>query len=380
MAEPLKHFFNEQLVRSIADDLHRAYPPLRERRFVAACLIGLDELALIARGWWIAEMMHEVLPQPFAAAAEILIASLGPESQRTDTFGMAPFRYLPHVLYVQKYGIEDFEAAMRAQYELTKRFSAESSIRPFLVRYPQATHARLKQWASDENVHVRRLVSEGTRPRLPWAPRLRAFQEDPRPVIALLELLKDDAERYVQRSVANNLNDIANDHPELAVEVCRRWLVDASPTRRWIVRHALRSLVKKGHRAALDLLGVGGKPRVDLSGVRLAPASARIGGEVRFSFEVVSTGRKSQELLVDYAVHFVKANGTTRAKVFKLRKIALPPSGRVELGSAISLKDMTTRKHYPGRHRIEALINGVPYPLGAFELRPSAQPVRRSAR
>jgi hypothetical protein len=227
---------------------------------------------------------------------------------------------------------------------------------------------------------VRRLVSEGTRPRLPWAPRLRAFQEDPRPVIALLELLKDDAERYVQRSVANNLNDIAKDHPELAVEVSRRWLVDASPSRRWIVRHALRSLVKKGHRGALDVMGVGGKPRVDISGIRLAPATTRIGGEVRFSFEIVSTSRKTQELLVDFAVHYVKANGTARPKVFKLRKLALPPSGRVELGSAISLKGMTTRKHYPGRHGIEALINGVPYRLGTFELRLSAQPVRRSAR
>lgn len=380
MAEPLKHFFNEPLVRSIAEDLHRVHPPLHKGRFVAACIGGLDELALIARGWRIAEVMRDFLPRPFAAAADILIASLGPESPRTDTFGMAPFRYLPHVLYVQKYGIDDFEPAMRAQYELTKRFSAESSIRPFLERHPVATYERLKQWARDENAHVRRLVSEGTRPRLPWAPRLRAFQEDPRPVIALLELLKNDAERYVQRSVANNLNDIAKDHPELAVEVSRRWLVDASPSRRWIVRHALRSLVKKGHRGALDVMGVGGKPRVDISGIRLAPATTRIGGEVRFSFEIVSTGRKTQELLVDFAVHYVKANGTARPKVFKLRKLALPPSGRVELGSAISLKDITTRKHYPGRHRIEALINGVPYPLGTFELRPSAQPVRRSAR
>ena len=238
----------------------------------------------------------------------------------------------------------------------------------------------MKQWARDDSVHVRRLVSEGTRPRLPWAPRLRAFQEDPGPVIALLELLKDNAERYVQRSVANNLNDIAKDHPALAVEVCRRWLVDAPPARQWIVRHALRSLVKKGHRGALDVMGVGGKPRIDISGIRLAPAQTRIGGEVRFSFEIVSTARKTQELLIDYAVHYVKANGTARPKVFKLRKIALPPSGRIALGSAISLKDMTTRRHYPGRHRIDALVNGVPYPLGTFELQPSAPPRRQSAR
>src|SRR5262249_59566100 len=168
---------------------------------------------------------------------------------------------LPHVLFVQKQGLDDFEPAMRAQYELTKRFSAESSIRAYLVRHPDATYARLRTWAGDESVRVRRLVREGTRPRLPWAPRLRAFQEDPRPVIALLELLKDDPERYVQRSVANNLNDIAKDHPDVAIETCRRWLDGASEDRAWIVRHALRTLVKKGDRRALNAIGAGDRPR-----------------------------------------------------------------------------------------------------------------------
>jgi 3-methyladenine DNA glycosylase AlkC len=368
VAAALKHFFDERIVRAIADDLKRAYPALRKGPFVAACLNGMADLALMARGWHIAEAMHDHLPRPFAKATEVLIASLGPELERTESFGMAPFRYLPHVCFVQKYGLDDFEAAMRAQYALTKRFSAESSIRAFLVRYPEATYERLRQWTQDDNVHVRRLVSEGTRPRLPWAPRLRTYQEDPRPVIALLELLKDDPERYVQRSVANNLNDIAKDHPDLAVAVCRRWLEGAPPARAWIVRHALRSLVKKGHRGALDLLGVGGKPKVALSGVRLTPASARIGETVRLSFDLASTSNKPQELLVDYAVHFVKANGAARPKVFKLRRITLPPAGRVAMDSAISLKDMTTRRHHTGRHRIDVLINGTAYPLGAFEL------------
>lgn len=377
MAEPLKHFFNEPLVRGIADELRRAHPPLRKAPFVASCMSGLSDLALIARGWRIADVMHDHLPQPFPKAAEILVASLGPEHEGTDSFGMASFRYLPHICFVQKYGLEDFEPAMRAQYELTKRFSAESSIRAFLVRYPEAAYGRLQQWAQDGNVHVRRLVSEGTRPRLPWAPRLRAFQEDPRPVVALLELLKDDPERYVQRSVANSLNDIGKDHPDLTVEICRRWSRSASPARQWIVKHALRSLVKKGHRGALETMGVGGKPRVRLSAVRLLPHSLRIGEELRFHFEIASTSRKSQALLIDYAVHFVKANGATRPKVFKLRKITLPALERTELGGALSFANLTTRTHHPGRHQIDALINGIAYPLGAVELRPAASGSRR---
>ncbi len=369
MADKLKDFFNEGIVRDIANDLHRVYPELRTKTFVSACMKGLSKLELTERARHIAEVMHDHLPKPFAAAARVITESLGAEHPSSETFGMAPFRYAPHTFFVQKYGLDDFETAMHAQYELTKRFTAESSIRAYLLKYPNETYARLSEWARDENVHVRRLVSEGTRPRLPWAPRLRGFQEDPRPVIALLELLKDDAERYVQRSVANNINDIGKDHPDLAVEVCRRWLVDASPHREWIVRHALRSLVKNGHRGALGLMGVSGKPAVVIENVRLVPARVSVGDKLRFSFELASTGQRAQDLLIDYAVHFVKANGGTRPKVFKLRRIALPPRGRVALASSISFQDMTTRQHYPGRHRIELLVNGIAHPLAEFEVR-----------
>jgi 3-methyladenine DNA glycosylase AlkC len=369
-ARKLKNLFDSNLIHEIASDLSRADPGFDIVGFVESGLDGLDRLELTARAWHLAEVLQKYLPQPFSRAADVLVASLGPELTCTDEFGLSPLRYMPHVFFVQKYGLDDFEAAMRAQYELTKRFSAESSIRAFLVRYPEQTYTRLLEWSRDENVHVRRLVSEGTRPRLPWAPRLRAFQEDLRPVIALLELLKDDPERYVQRSVANNLNDISKDHPDLAVAVCRRWSIDASPGREWIVRHALRSLVKKAHRGALGTLGVGRTPNVRVTGLRLVPPSVKLGGALRFSFAIVSTAKRAQELLVDYAVHFVKANGATRPKVFKLRKIVLSPAARVELGSTVSFEDMTTRRHYPGRHRIDVLINGVAHPLAAFEVGP----------
>jgi 3-methyladenine DNA glycosylase AlkC len=369
MAEQLKHFFNERVVRLIASDLHRVYPVLRERGFIGECMKGLEELELTPRAWHIASVMREHLPQPFANAAEIIVKSLGPEHAGSEEFGMAPFRYLPHVFFVQKYGLEDFEPSMRAQYELTKRFTAESSIRAFLIRYPGETYARLLEWTRDESVHVRRLASEGTRPRLPWAPRLPAFQKDPRPVIQLLELLKDDPERYVQRSVANNLNDISKDHPDLAVEVCRRWSIDPTPVREWIVRHALRSLVKKGHRGALRLFGVSAKPKVTVNAVRIVPRTVNVGGKLRFSFEIAGTGRKAQDLLVDYVVHFVKANGATKPKVFKLRRLALSPGERQELRGTVSFIDMTTRRHYPGRHAIEVLINGVAHPLARFQVR-----------
>src|SRR5690606_28983232 len=160
------------------------------------------------------------------------------------------------------------------------------------------------------------------------------------------------------------------DHPDVAVEVCRGWLGTKAPEgRKWIVRHALRSLVKNGHAGALGLLGVGGKPQVRVHRVTLAPKRPRLGGELRFGFVVTSTGKAPQELLVDYVVHFVRANGLTRPKVFKLKRLTFAPSAQVELSGKISFRDMTTRKHRPGRHRIELLINGVVYPLAEFNVR-----------
>lgn len=368
MAEALKHFFSEQLVRSIARDLSRAHPAFAERAFVSACLEKLTTLELTPRAFHIADAMHRFLPGPFSVAVEILLDSLGPRIETTDGNGMAPFRYLPHVFFVQKHGLDDFELAMRAQYELTQRMSAESSIRPYLQRYPERTLRRLKKWAKDPNVHVRRLVSEGTRPRLPWAPRLPAFIEDPRPVLELLELLKDDPERYVQRSVANNLNDIGKDHPDLLVATCERWSRASTPGRKYIVGHALRSLVKKGHRGALALIGAGEKPALDVSDVRI-PKVVRQGDKLRFSFSLTSTGDRVQKLVVDYAVYFLKANGEHRAKVFKLKRIELGTGASVALASTVSFAELTTRRHYAGEHRLELLVNGIAYPLGAFTLR-----------
>jgi 3-methyladenine DNA glycosylase AlkC len=368
MPYKLKHFYDEALIRSLADDLRRVHRSFDSASFVEKSLCGLSRLELTQRAAKIAEVLRDELPKDYRRAVAVLLASLGPPLERSDEFGMAPFRYLPHVLFVARYGLDDFETSMRAQYELTQRFSAEGSIRAFLIKYPERTYAKLREWSSDPNVHVRRLVSEGTRPRLPWAQRLRDFQRDPRPVLELLERLKDDPERYVQRSVANNLNDIGKDHPELLVKVCRRWSKGASPARHWIVRHALRSLIKRGDRGALATLGYASKPEIMLQGLRLEPARVKLGSALRFSVELTSKSRQTQELLVDYAVHFVKLKGGLRPKVFKLKKIVLPPRERIALGSRISFAPMTTRKSLPGRHKLELLVNGVSYPLGEFSV------------
>jgi 3-methyladenine DNA glycosylase AlkC len=368
VAEPLKLQYGPEIPRTIARMITSAHPAFSAQAFIDDALDGYDALDLVARGRHIAEALHRHLPSHYPEAADILRASLGPRLERTENFGMAPFLYLPHVVYVASYGLEHFEISMRLQYELTQRFSAEYSIRRYLERYPEQTLARLRQWTTDPSAHVRRLVSEGTRPRLPWAPRLRAFQADPRPVLELLELLKDDPVLYVRRSVANNLNDIGKDHPDLLVETARRWLISAPAERRWLVQHALRSAVKRGEAAALGVLGFGEKARVSIRAVRISPARARIGESASITFDLLNTGSVTQHVRVDCRIFFVKASGGTSPRVFTLKAAALGPGESLTVRKKISLAQLTTRKHYPGTHRVDVVVNGHARKLGSFEL------------
>jgi 3-methyladenine DNA glycosylase AlkC len=380
MAEPLKNRFGPEVPKRLAATIVEVHPQFDRRGFIAAALDGYAALELMPRARHIATALQLFLPEDYAQAGEILIASLASKPAQSANNSMTPFFYLPHVLFVGQFGLDHFELSMRAQYELTQRFTAEFSIRPFLIHHPQRTLKRLREWSADPNVHVRRLVSEGTRPRLPWAMRLPAFQRDPRPVIALLERLKDDPEQYVRRSVANNLNDIGKDNPAILIATAARWLKNASAPRAALLRHALRSSIKAGDQRALALLGFGAKAEVALRGVSIAPQRVRIGGDIRIAFDILNTSKRTQRLLVDLKVHYAKANGKTAAKVFKLRRVELAPRAVASFAKSLSLADLTTRKHHAGRHRVEALLNGRTVALGQFDLTAAAKkPARRKA-
>ena len=368
MAEPLKTFFSPALVRRLAGDIERVHPAFPSRAFIRDATKGLDDLELLDRGKHITRALEKHLPASYADAIDILLRSLGPEHATEELIGvgMAPFYYLPHTQYVARRGLEDFELSMRAQYELTKRFSAESSIRPFIAADPERTLGTLRRWARDPNAHVRRLVSEGTRLRLPWAMRVRWLDTNAERVIELLELLKDDPAPLVRRSVANNLNDLGKVHPALLARTCKAWLDGATAERRALVEHALRSAVKRGDAAALRLLGYGRQAAVTIGDVQIAPARVAIGGSVAVRFTVASTSRSKQELLVDLGVHFVKATGKSARKVFKVKRVVLAAGHRVELSKSISLAVHTTRKPQPGRHVVEVIVNGEATRIGQF--------------
>ena len=368
----LKTFFSPTLVRRLAADLARAHTGFDERAFIADACAGLNRLELLDRGRHIATALASHLPPAYPEALDVLLRSLGAELPGDEIIGvgMAPFFYLPHSLFIAERGLDHFALSMRAQRELTKRFSAEASIRPFIARHPEQTMAQLRVWATDPNPHVRRLVSEGTRLRLPWAPRVAWLDAHPDRVLALLELLKDDEASVVRRSVANNLNDLGKVHPDLLFATCETWLHGGSNRRRELVEHALRSAVKRGIPEALQLLGYGRKAAIEITDVHMTPRRVPIGGRVSIAFVLRSRSRMPQDLLVDMVVHFVKANGRTAPKVFKLKRVTVPARGRAEFSSSVSLAIHTTRKPRPGRHTVDVIVNGTAVPIGAFLLMP----------
>jgi 3-methyladenine DNA glycosylase AlkC len=336
MAELMKDSFNAEVVGAIADSL-----PVDHGRFLADCLDGFDQLELMARGQHVAAVMKAHLSANAAIAINQVAESVGPP------FG---FGYLAHSAFIGTYGLPAFDESMAANYALTKVFTAEFSIRPFLLAYPE-TMGRLHQWVSDHDEHVRRLVSEGTRPRLPWATRLPMFQTDPAPVVELLDRLKDDPSDYVQRSVGNNLNDISHDNPDITLAVAEQWL----PGRARLVRRGLRTLIKAADPKAMELLGYGA---TDVTVSAEIPAHIHIGERLPLQITLVGTGA----VLVDVRVHYIKANGSTSVKVFRGGEVKV--TDRATLRKTISFAHHTTRRQYPGPHHIEALLNGRIIPLG----------------
>lgn len=350
-------------MKAISRGLRHAWPAFPASRFEADALHGLEELELKARARHIADALERVLPAPPARAFALLSRSLD------ATGGEGGFVYFPYSAYLERHGPEDFDAALEANYELTKRFTGEFSVRSLLRADAPRVFAVLRRWAEDESEHVRRLVSEGTRSRLPWGTRVPALLTDPSPVLELLERLKDDRSEYVRRSVANNLNDIAKDHPDVVLETCTRWLKDAPQQRKRLVEHALRTLVKKGEPRALTLLGAGGD-RLRVRGA-VEPKRVRLGEKVRISAVVKNASKEPAHLVVDARVHFVKKRGPAApgVKVFKLGRVDLSAGQTVTVTRAFLMQHRSIRVLHAGLHRVEVQVNGRLVDAGAFDLR-----------
>ena len=379
MAEAFKNLINAETATHGAEQLARVSPGFDKTTFIAVATDHLDELAFKARAMLWADALEACLPTDFDAAASVIEASLAPPlaldakgepiglANALDADGLSGWALWGTGEFVARRGLQDLPRALRCLHAITQRFTAEFAIRPFIDRYPDQVYPVLMQWTQDPSPHVRRLVSEGARPRLPWGLRLQALVADPAPSWPLLQALQDDPSAYVRRSVANHLNDIAKDHPDAVAQWVRRQLQGAKPERRALLKHASRSLIKQGHVPTLAAWGLDG----GLAGsvrFEVSPEQTKVGGAVVLRVALRSTARKAQSLVIDYAVHHRRANGSTAPKVFKGWTLMLGPGEERQLEKAHSLRPVTTRQLYPGHHRVALHINGQPAAEAAFDL------------
>lgn len=366
MAAPLKDSFGPAVAVGLADLLTRVDPGFAEQDFVSDATADFADLELADRSRAVAAALARYLPADPATAIPLLTRSLPTAGQVQRWQGLDSFMLWPYTMYIAEHGLDAFEESMAAQYAITQLFTAEFSIRAFIDQRHDPTMTRLGEWVTDPSEHVRRLVSEGTRPRLPWAQRLQRFINDPTPVLPLLEQLRDDPSDYVRRSVANNLNDIAKDHPELTVAVCRDWLA-ADSRRRPLVRHALRTLVKAGDPAALEVLGYGGDSPIAVSAVTVTPTRVVIGESVEVAIELTNPAGDPAAVLVDFEVEFARP-GPPGRKVFKGVETVVPPGGSQWVRRRVTLRQLSTRRVYPGRHQVVAISNGRRWPPVVFDV------------
>ncbi len=351
-----KLYFDKAAATSLAEQVSAVWPDFDRGRFLRLAVNGLDELELGERVRKMSSALEKTLPSAVPTALEVLTRSL-PEPL-PDTHGIIDgFVLWPIGQYIADNGIEHFEPAMAAMVELTKRFTSEFAVRPFVEKRPEPTFKRLLELCDDPNPHVRRWCSEGVRPRLPWGKRLRRLTDDPRPILPILEALKDDPEPYVRRSVANNLNDIAKDHPELVIRVCKRWNKGASGERRRLIKHALRTLVKQGNPSALSVIGFG-KPTQIKARLCIMPRRISVGQKIKLSAQLVNHSTQPKDLLVDYVVHFLRADGSSNAKVFKWTTCSLAPCATAKVVRMHAVKRTTVRTLYAGKHRVSLQVNG----------------------
>lgn len=353
MAEPLKNMYDEAFMRGFGERAVRAWPSFDTERFVSLVLAdGWDALALKGRIRRISHSLGAVLPDDYGRALDIL------EGMAGDCRGF-PYLFFPD--FVEVFGLGHWERSVRALALFTPSSSSEFAVRPFIKRDPERMMAQMLAWSRDPDEHVRRLASEGCRPRLPWADALPDFKRDPAPILPILDTLKADSSEYVRRSVANNLNDISKDHPDLVMELAARWH-GTNPQTDALLRHACRSLIRR--RADEDAMRLFGLLPAHGAVVRtweVSPDEAAIGESVQVKYAVAMPlpAGESRKLRLELAVTYPRGGeGRSHRKLFRLAERAIQDGEAIEGTRRLSFKDLSTRRHYPGTHTLALIVNG----------------------
>lgn len=316
--------------------------------------------ALKAKMRHVSECIHQSFQENYTKAIDVL-SKVAPRFEGFNGMVFPDF--------VEVYGLQHKDISIDALEHFTKFSSAEFAIRPFIKKWPLEVMKKMLAWSKDSNEHVRRLASEGCRPKLPWAVALPDFQKDPSAILPILDQLKSDPSLYVRKSVANNINDISKDNPELILSILKDWKKENNKHTDWIINHGLRTLIKRGNTEALQLLGFTTKVEAKISPIQLSKREINIGETLSFSFDITSISTQDQNLVIDYILYFKKANGKHLPKVFKLSNKQLLANKTLHIEKKHPIKEISTRKYYEGDHFIEIQVNGKPCNKEKFNLR-----------
>ncbi|MBM7838834.1 3-methyladenine DNA glycosylase AlkC [Alkalihalobacillus xiaoxiensis] len=365
MAEPLKEMYNPHVLQQFAEKVKLVYAPFEIDSFLSTIFdSSWDGLSLKQRMRKITVALGEHLPTDYPKALDVLL-TLGNEAQK----GL--FVVFPD--FIEVYGQEesDWDLSMKGLEYFTQGSSAEFAVRPFILSQPERMMAQMKEWAVSDNEHVRRLASEGCRPRLPWGQALVLFKQDPIPVLDVLELLKQDSSLYVRKSVANNLNDISKDHPMLVLETAKDWKNQHAHTD-WIIRHGCRGLLRMEKPEAYALFGyanvVEEKQLITNGELAIEPSVISIGESTTLSWGLTINEQTDKRIRVEYAVDYIKANGKQSRKKFLLVDHHFSKPERINRSRTIHWANLSTRTHYPGMHQISLIVNGVSIAETSIEL------------
>ena len=349
-------------IQRISHAMSQLVPSFDTALFEKKASNGLENLELKQRVTHLIDALHASFNASFQELQPQLMPLIDVWDRGEESDALSGFAAWPITDYVAVHGIDTPELALPLLEQLTELFSAEFAIRPFIINNQDETLAVMKTWAVSSNHHVRRLASEGCRPKLPWGQQLPSLIQDPTPIFPILEQLVDDESEYVRRSVANNLNDISKDHPHLVSELCQKWMSNATSNttknRTWLVKHALRTLIKSGYPSAFEVLGYSSTPDMILEHRIVGNQAIELGEALDFTVSMTSTSDGDQKLIIDYVIHHMKANGKLSEKVFKLKTVTLKAAETLEISKSHLFKSITTRRYYSGEHLISILVNG----------------------
>jgi len=364
--EPFKNLLSAAVARDIAKAVKREWTGFKDGAFHRGMEGALAPLELKARMLFLADRLEQHLPKDPAVLFPILIGALSRGEE--DSVGLKGFAVWPLTEIVARRGGAHFDGAMEALREMTRRFTGEFAMRPFLRDQQERTLRKMLEWTRDPDEHVRRLASEGSRPILPWGEKLPALLANPSLTLRLLERLREDPSEYVRRSVANHLNDFSRSHPEHVIAALRSWGREPSAYFSKLAARAARTLIKQGHPEALELVGISSEAKLEFLGLALLNNEVAWNGAVAFRVRVQNTEEKEVAVLFDYAIHFARSSGGSSRKVFKGRRRVLLPGEIWEFDGVHAFRTVTTRRHYPGKHGIEPMVNGRSYPAVEFAL------------